>query len=168
MTTKFRIGSVQLQVREPVAGVTLDAYVKCSAGASSCHQSCEDNALDQTSEVSVDQSLLRYRWYRAADTEHHIGSTVYCHIHPNRPAAFYCAFWKSELTPYGYIFPQACHCSLTCFQQHFHLQRRFWERAHSAKIRTAESKALIFEFGNISSGSCRSRRRFVQGAQVCM
>lgn len=142
-----RIGSVQLQVREPVAGVTLDVYVRFAGGPVLGSKNSEDQTLETLGDCSGEQTLLRYRWYRASDTDHRVDSTVYCHIHPSRPAAFYCGFWKSELSSYGYLFPHACHCSLKCFQEHFQLQRRFWEKAQSAKKNTSERALSTFTSG---------------------
>lgn len=135
----IRTYSVHLHVREPTAGVTLDAYVKCSGGSGFPNKTIDEDGTNRSTDSSGDQTLLRYRWYRAADTEQPVQSTLHCHVHPSRPAAFYCGFWKAELSAFGYIFPHACHCSLRCFQEHFHLQRRFWEKACNARRQTTES-----------------------------
>jgi hypothetical protein len=132
---------VQLQVREPVAGVTLEAYVKCD-GTQAGLMLWDDDELDQGPVDPSAHFAVRCRWFRANVSDDRVTSSSVCHFHPDRPAAFYCGFWKTELSSYGYMFAHACHCSLECFAEHFQVQRAYWERAHDAKLQSAEGTYL--------------------------
>jgi hypothetical protein len=135
---QLSITSVQLQVGEPVAGVTLEAYVKCEGGQFSWDDDgVEQSVLEPSSTFSV-----RCRWFRACVSDDHIRASISCHFHPDRPASFYCGFWKTELSAYGYVYAHACHCSLECFSEHFHVQRAYWQQANDARMKQRADGAL--------------------------
>lgn len=133
------IASVQLQVREPVAGVTLEAYVKCEGGL----VNWDEDEADQPFSESSSSFAVRCRWFRACVSDDRVSSSSVCHFHPDRPATFYCGFWRTELSSYGYVYAHACHCSLECFTEHFQVQRAYWERAHVAKKQSADGARRI-------------------------
>lgn len=126
------IASVQLQVREPVVGVTLEAYVKCERSQGGQISWDEDEAEQHLGDTANDYAV-RFRWFRACASEDRVSCSSVCHFHPDRPATFYCGFWKSELSSYGYVYAHACHCSIDCFSEHFQVQKAYWERAYDAK-----------------------------------
>ena len=133
------IASVQLQVREPVAGVTLEAYIKCE-GAQGAPVNWDGDEADQP---AADPAFaVRCRWFRACVGDDRVTCSTNCHFHPDRPATFYCGFWRTELSSYGYVYAHACHCSLECFAEHFQVQREYWERAHDAKKQSADGTPL--------------------------
>lgn len=130
------IVSVQLQ-SEPVSGVPLEAYVKCEKNGRHVQLACVDGSCDGSATDSGhgDGPGLQFRWFRSSEC---VESTAWCHFHPERKATLYCGFWKSELIAYGYMFDQACHCSVECFLAQFHVQLRYWEQAQAAKQRSGK------------------------------
>jgi hypothetical protein len=138
----FSIASASLRSTEPVSGVSLDSYVKCRKNGDILHQFCEEETVE-SSQVDFNSSFaVRYRWLRSPDTAE-TGKGHVCHIHPDRPAAYNCGFWKSEYSMYGYPFSDACHCSLDCFQRNWKLQLTYWEKAQTAKQQNAEGTTSI-------------------------
>lgn len=135
------IVSAQLRSCDPASGVTLDSYVKCRRDSEVLHTFPEEEALDGRS-GGRDAFAVRYRWLRSPDTAES-GKGHVCHIHPDRPGAYYCGFWKSEYSLYGYPFSDACHCSLDCFQRHWKLQLTYWEKAQAAKQQSLEGAVLV-------------------------
>lgn len=134
--TDVAIVSVQLQ-SEPVSGVPLEAYVKCEKNGRPVQLACVDGSCDgsATNGGHGDSPGLQFRWFRSSEC---VESTAWCHFHPERKATLYCGFWKSELISYGYMFDQACHCSVECFLAQFHVQLRYWEKAQAAKQRSGK------------------------------
>lgn len=130
------IVSASLRSCDPASGVTLDSYVKCRRDSEVLHTFPEEETLDARS-GSRDAFAVRYRWLRSPDTAES-GKGHVCHIHPDRPGSYYCGFWKSEYSLYGYPFSDACHCSLDCFQRHWKLQLTYWEKAQNAKQQSLE------------------------------
>lgn len=136
------IATVSLASKEPVSGVSLDAYVKCRRNGETVHSFQEEDGTEPLSADPASPFGVRYRWLRSPDTAEN-GKRHVCHIHPERPGAYYCGFWKSEYSAYGYPFSDACHCSLECFQRSWKLQLTYWEKAQAAKQAAAEGAASL-------------------------
>lgn len=135
----FAIASAQLRSTEPVSGVRLESYVKCRVASETVHQFAEE----QTGDAASTDFAVRYRWLRSPESADAANEQV-CHIHPDRPGAIYCGFWKSEYSLYGYPFSDACHCSIECFQRNWRLQLTYWEKVQSAKqLASAGSSPLL-------------------------
>ena len=147
------IVSAQLQAGDPVAGVTLEAYVKCERANRPVYLACVDSENDGKVLDSAN-ATLQFRWLRSSEC---IENTACCHFHPDRKATLCCGFWKADLIAHGYMFAHACHCSVECFSSQFHVQRQYWERAQAAKQRSVEGERL--------SCCCSSRQRRYQLSQ---
>lgn len=139
---EFQIAAASLRSTEPVSGVSLDSYVKCRVNGELVHQFPEEQQQLTEEKAAPDADskqpfCVRYRWLRSPDTAE-TGKDHVCHIHPDRPSTYFCGFWKSEYSMYGYPFADACHCSLDCFQRNWKLQLTYWEKAQAAKRQSNE------------------------------
>jgi hypothetical protein len=124
---------VQLQAGEPVAGVTIEAYVKCAKSIRALPLCFAETSSDGGELVGAEKATLQFRWLRSSECTE---NSAFCHFHPERKATLYCGFWRSELITYGYLFAHACHCDVECFAAKFHVQRQYWEKAQAAKKRS--------------------------------
>lgn len=139
--TELIIASASLRSTEPVSGVSLEGYVKCLKDGQPLPRFPEELSIDPANADPTSSLAVRYRWLRSPDTVEN-GKGHVCHIHPERPGSYYCGFWKSEYSAYGYPFSDACHCSLDCFQRNWKLQMTYWEKAQAAKYAATEGVCL--------------------------
>ena len=135
--SEFSITSAQLRSSEPVSGCSIVSYVKCRVNGDVVNQFAEE----ETSEAGQSdmQYAVRYRWLRSPETSE-TGQRHNCHIHQNRPGKYYCGFWKSEYSMWGYPFSDACHCSIECFRRHFHLHLQYYENVQTRRKQVADGE----------------------------